>query len=160
MDIYWLIWYTFDPYGSIWTNLDLLGHKCHIWTHLVPFGKVWTNLDQFWHILSCLDQFERILTYLVLFGAIWSLSQKKSKWKLFPKGGRGLTPKFTFLKSPYTVKKYSKLIYLTQEYVLVSSESNRKSFLTPTFSLKFLSKNLYFEGGWGRGSMQFGKSLQ
>ena len=59
----WSFWKPiWDPFGPIWTHLDLLRPSCPIWTHLVPFWKVLTNSDPF----------RPILTYLDKFGAIWS----------------------------------------------------------------------------------------
>ena len=57
----------------------------------------------------------------------------------------------------YTVKRGFKWISLTQECVMVGSESNIQSFETPANLVEIFSKSLHFEGG--RGQRQFGKSL-
>ena len=69
----WKFWTTiFDPYGPIWTHLDLLRPNCPIWTDLVPFGKVWTNLDQFGPLPINLNAFGQIGCHLEQFGALWT----------------------------------------------------------------------------------------
>ena len=64
----------------------------------------------------------------------------------FSKKGGGSTPKFTFLKSVYTLKRGFKRDLLKKECVLLSSESIRRSLGTQTFFLKFLSTSFYFKG--------------
>ena len=51
-------------------------------------------------------------------------AKKNLKCKLFPKGGGGSTPKFTFLKSLYTVKIGFKMDFLNTSRVL--SEMQKK----------------------------------
>ena len=52
-----------------------------------------------------------------------------------------------------------KWISLTQECVLVSSKSNRRSFRTPKIFFEIFVKKFTFRGGRGGGKGQFGKSL-
>ena len=59
-------------------------------------------------------------------------AKKNPKCNLFPKGGEGVNPKvYIFKKFIYSEKEASK--WISQECVLVSSESNKRSFGTPTF---------------------------
>ena len=85
------------------------------------------------------------------------MQKKNPKCKLFPKGGGG-RPQSLHLKKVYTQwKEASKWISLTQECVLVSSESNRRIFGTPKFLFEIFLKKFTFRGGGGQ--RQFGKSL-
>ena len=69
------------------------------------------------------------------------VQKKKSKCKLFPKGGGGQPHSLHFLKVCKQWKEASKLVSLTQECVLLGSESFRRNFGTPIFVVEiFVNK--------------------
>ena len=93
--------------------------------------------------------------FMCLVSNLGNCAKKIRNVNFFQKGG--CQPQSLHFKKVYAQwKEASKWICLTQECVLVSSESNRRSFGTPNFSLNFFLKKLTF---WGGGSTQIWKKI-